>query len=360
MFGVTVASIGTLTAEEKARYKAFYCGLCKTLKERYGQASTIMLSYELAFLIVLLSSLYEPEESTGSMICPAHPIKPIPYITTRFSDYAADLSVVLSYHKCLDDQADEKSITGFWGSMLLKKAYRQASARIPEHTYVIENALATIRSLEHASTPPDATSKAFGEMLGFIFESIPGTSSDVFSDTLGNFGRNLGQFILLMDAAIDMDKDDKSGSYNPFLCLADRPHPNDLRLMLSSPISNAAAEFERLPLVQDANILNSIIYQGVWQKFNEKYSEEDMRISKADGMDIMDGAYKADSTYRTYGADVTDRGYETGKTVRANKGNKEISASFDTSTSHDAPAPRKGKRRNPHRNKCHKDYIKIG
>lgn len=306
MFGVTVASIGTLTPEEKTRYQAFYCGLCKTLKERYGKPSTLMLSYELAFLIVLLSSLYEPRESSGNMKCPAHPIKPIPYITTEFSDYAADLSVVLSYHKCLDDQADEKSVAGFWGARLLSKAYRQASARIPEHAYVIGDALTSIRSLEHPSTPPDATSKAFGEMLGFIFESIPGIQADVFSSTLGSFGRHLGQFILLMDAAIDMDKDSKSNSYNPFLCLPERPQPEDLRLMLSSPISNAAAEFEKLPLIQDANTLNSIIYQGVWQKFNEKYCEGDTRIPNA-------------------------------------------------STSH------RDERGASHRNnKCHKDYIKIG
>ena len=49
MFGFVVASLGTVSDEEKARYQALYCGLCRTLRDRYGQVSRLTLTFDLTF-----------------------------------------------------------------------------------------------------------------------------------------------------------------------------------------------------------------------------------------------------------------------------------------------------------------------
>ena len=66
MFGYLVAAAEVLDEEQKKRYKACYCGLCRSLKERHGQLSRLTLNYDLTFLVLLLSSLYEPPEQSGS------------------------------------------------------------------------------------------------------------------------------------------------------------------------------------------------------------------------------------------------------------------------------------------------------
>ena len=73
MFGYVQANIADLSEEEKQRYRAAYCGLCHTLGERHGVASRLSLSYDLTFLTLLLSSLYEPEERSGQCRCVVHP-----------------------------------------------------------------------------------------------------------------------------------------------------------------------------------------------------------------------------------------------------------------------------------------------
>ena len=54
MFGYVTADIANMSKEEKACYKAHYCGLCHVLKERYGAAGTSLLSYDMTFLEMLL------------------------------------------------------------------------------------------------------------------------------------------------------------------------------------------------------------------------------------------------------------------------------------------------------------------
>ena len=65
MFGYIGCVKEKLSEEEQKRYQSIYCGLCRNLKERYGQVERLCLSYDMAFLILLLSSLYEPEEKSG-------------------------------------------------------------------------------------------------------------------------------------------------------------------------------------------------------------------------------------------------------------------------------------------------------
>ena len=69
MFGYVMANQDGLSAEAKERYHAAYCGLCHALGKRHGQKSRLTLTYDLAFLAVFLSALYEENsvfaEGTG-------------------------------------------------------------------------------------------------------------------------------------------------------------------------------------------------------------------------------------------------------------------------------------------------------
>ena len=64
----------TLEEGEKQRFRACYCGLCRALKARYGDAGRLTLSNDMTFLSMLLSALYEPEETQGALRCPLHPL----------------------------------------------------------------------------------------------------------------------------------------------------------------------------------------------------------------------------------------------------------------------------------------------
>ncbi|MGX8729257.1 MAG: DUF5685 family protein, partial [Lachnospiraceae bacterium] len=103
-----------------------------------------------------------------------------------------------------------------------------------------------------------------GKMLGEIFVM----QEDEWSDVLRCCGYYLGKFVYLMDAYEDLEKDQRKKEYNPWTPFFGRPDfdalvENTLTLM----VSDAAREFERLPIIMDAEILRNILYAGVWKQF---------------------------------------------------------------------------------------------
>lgn len=288
MFGIAVAHLSKVSEQEKQRYQAVYCGLCRALKERYGQASRVCLTYDLTFFILLANSLNEPAEETGEEHCLTHPMKKMPFARSAWTDYAADLAVALAYHKCLDDVHDEGTVRTRAAARLLSGAYAQAKERIPSQCAAIERAMAEITRIEGEPHPrpqdgpqdesapgltfefsPDAAASAFGTLLGELFAHNQG----MWANPMRAFGNELGRFIYLMDAAVDYADDAKSGSYNPLVQL--EMQPQDMKTLLSVLIGNAADTFEKLPLVQDVHLMRSVLYSGVWQKFNDTYRSED-------------------------------------------------------------------------------------
>ena len=300
MFGFVVADAGALSEEEKERYRAVYCGLCLALRDRYGQLSRACLTYDLTFFVLLCNSLHEPAETQGTSHCVMHPAPAAPRAWARsaWTDYAADLSVALAYHKVLDDVADDGDLAARAAERLLAGAYERARARIPEQCAEIERAMAAIRAIEGAernNTPalsdstetacvsplsadatdtalafdPDAAAREFGRMLGRLFAHNQG----FWTEAMEELGRGLGRFIYLMDAAVDFNDDAASGSYNPFVTLGSDAEA--MRATLSLAAADAAAPYERLPLVQDAHLMDAILYSGVWAQFNKAYPPQD-------------------------------------------------------------------------------------
>ena len=58
MFGYIVTYPEALSRERQQRFKAMYCGLCRTLRKRHGFLTSSTLSYDLTFLALLLNALY--------------------------------------------------------------------------------------------------------------------------------------------------------------------------------------------------------------------------------------------------------------------------------------------------------------
>lgn len=268
MFGNIVANFEDLNQQETERYQELYCGLCHVIKERYGQLPRAGLSFDLTFFVLILNSLYEPTEVVDSRICIMHPIEKRGYAKSIYSEYAADLTVLMTYHKCLDDWQDDKKIMSQGVAKLLRSSYKKACKRRPQQAALVEHLLGKINELEvQENTSLDDAANCFGELMGELLAY----QDDHWSDQLKAFGIELGRFVYAMDAAIDREDDNKSGSYNPFV--AANIDPETIQMMLTVLIGKASEAFEKLPLVQDIRLLRSVLYAGVWQQYMYKNRE---------------------------------------------------------------------------------------
>lgn len=269
MFGYMIANPNDLNEAEKQRYNEIYCGLCYRLGKQHGQLARLGVTYDLTFLILLLASLYEPAEKQGTLHCPAHPVHKHPYTVNRFTDYAADLTIALTYYKCLDDWQDEHQWLKRGYAGLLKSAYAKVKTRLPRQCEMIQACMQDLNRIENAKGSPDEATQAFGRLMGECFVE----SDDLWSGMLRQMGSQLGHFIYLMDAFMDYDEDIKKGTYNPLVVLGAKPH--QLPEALNIYMGMAADVFERLPLVQDLHLLRSIVYNGVWQKYQARLAKQE-------------------------------------------------------------------------------------
>ena len=275
MFGYVRPNLVDMTAEEQARYRAHYCGLCHAIGARHGQLARMALTFDLTYLTVFLGSLYEPEETSGEGKCVPHPVKPHAWTRSKITDYAADMTIALTYHKLLDDWQDDRNLVAKGASAWLKKAYAKVSAAYPRQCEVIERTLRDLAEVEKRRDPsPDAAAKCFGELMAELFVM----DEDYWAHALRAFGYSLGRYIYLLDATCDYDKDVKSGSYNPVILMEKKPE--DMRDTLELLLGDASAAFEKLPLIQDEGILRNILYSGVWQGYNEYLHRKDKKMNK--------------------------------------------------------------------------------
>ncbi len=276
MFGYVVCNEPELRIREFRLYRSYYCGLCCDLKAHYGRAGQLTLSYDTTFLALLLTSLYEPEDTVQSQTrCIAHPFSAHPTSRNEFTKYAADLNVILSYYSCIDDWNDEHSWRKRVMATLLKGANGRAGSLHPRKVEVICENLERLHQMEqNRETSIDAVSGCFGELMAEIFDY----KADIWSPALRRMGFYLGKFIYIMDAFDDLDKDAASGSYNPLL--PDRESPDfheRCRQILTMMMAQCSQAFETLPIVENIDILRNILYSGVWTRFEQIQADQEKK-----------------------------------------------------------------------------------
>ncbi|MBR3928565.1 MAG: hypothetical protein IKJ65_06120 [Clostridia bacterium] len=261
-----------LSDKEIARFKEVYCGVCRALRLGEGHLCHLALSYDFAFLGLLLNALYEPEETRDEKRCAPHPKKKQPYAISKYVEYAADMNVLLYYFSALDGWMDDKNYLKLAFSHALKKRALSVKVKYPRQANAIETELRKLSEIEKARLNDlDAAASCFGRLLSEVF--VP--EEDVWSRYLGEMGFSLGRFIYFIDAWDDAEKDEKAGSYNPLLAIkASDDYEETVKRILTLEIAQCAMAFEKLPIVTDANILRNILYSGVWTKYYKSKEEQ--------------------------------------------------------------------------------------
>ena len=267
MFGYINVNRSQLSDEDKKTYQSFYCGLCQELGRIAGMKGQMLLNFDLCFLAILLQSLYEPDIDSSDFRCIIHPAKKKNGFHSEALEYAAAMDIILSYHSLMDNYADDGSKLSGLAASSLRKDYDKIKVLYPRQTAAVEEYIQKLTAAEHAKeTNIDIVSSYTGEMLGELFN----WKQDSWGKTLHCMGYYMGKFIYIIDAYDDLKKDEKHNSYNPLLFMK-RESPKEfecfVKINLTSLMAECAKSFERLPIVENVNILRNIIYSGVWTRF---------------------------------------------------------------------------------------------
>ena len=283
MFGYVRINKMDLTFREYEHYKAYYCGLCKYLKRNHTELSRLTINYDITFLIVLLSSIYQPSAQVFHEKCIVDPVKKKKHIINDITEYAASMNILLAYYKLEDDVNDEGGIKSRLARQVYKKSFKTAYDKYPKKADFIKKCLGELRSLEEdQSSSIDQTSNCFARLLEEIFDY----KDDDYRDRLRKVGFNIGKYIYIMDAYEDLDEDLEKGRYNPFTSYKDDREALKDRVdkLIGMTLSRLEEAILDLDIEVNKSIIDNIIYSGVYLRYkglingvNKKKQKENMK-----------------------------------------------------------------------------------
>ncbi len=260
MFGVITADIQSLSKKAQRRYKQYYCGLCHALQKNYGALARFVLSFDTAFLLTVLDSLNK-NDCNGICRCPYHFFKKRNCNVSTLADYAADVTILLTYLNAKDDIADGGSLKAVLFTKLFKNKFEKAKSRQPKLCSDIEKCLAKLFDAENRNeNNPDIPANIFGHLLGLVF-----------TEKCYEFGYHLGRFIYLYDAVCDFKGDLKNCRYNPLVSMT----KSEFLPMLETVMGDCVKAYDSLNITKNCDIIENVLYSGVWIKLRLKGYKND-------------------------------------------------------------------------------------
>ncbi|OGO79436.1 MAG: hypothetical protein A2Y23_06910 [Clostridiales bacterium GWB2_37_7] len=280
MFGYIIPDKPELKMKEYEMFRAYYCGVCKSMGRSFGPISRFALNYEAVFLGLLLSAVNKENSVMKKEGCFANPFKKKWVIkNNKYVDFAADINVLLTYYKLIDNWQDERHFASYAGKLLFKSGYNRAFSKNSSTASAIISALEKQKNLEQKKCSSiDEAAEPTAEMIRDVLLIGCKNADENVQKSMEWLGYNLGKWIYTIDAYDDIEKDIKSGSYNPLLLQYDyKQQPIvefknaiklDIERDLLFTLSQAASVIELLDM-NNKGIIENIVYMGMNNKTNK-------------------------------------------------------------------------------------------
>lgn len=270
MFGYVRPRTDLLSQQDRERYRAAYCGLCRALGKGYGFRARFLVNYDMTFLY-LLRSAGAGEARQKPCWCPAKVCgKKNCLLDPAGFDPVAACTVILCVEKLRDNIRDSGFFKGLpyrLLALLFRRAYKRAARRLPDFAALTAKQLAALHELEGAQSPSiDATADCFARITA-------GCAGDLEDPALGRPMEQVlyqtGRFLYLADALDDLKEDCAKEAYNPlrfrFGVEQGALGPEDLRYLgqlIDGSVNLAGAALALLPEGPHKPLLENIVYLG--------------------------------------------------------------------------------------------------
>ena len=277
LFGYIMPEKPELKIKEFDIYRAYYCGVCKTIGKKHGQLQRMTLTYDAAFLAMLLCSILKIDTKLTRERCIVHPFKKRFVTRNEIIEYSSDINIILAYNNIKDKWEDDGSKAALAGMAALRRTYGKLSVVYSEKCAIIEQRLKELAQLEKAQCNSiDEAAEPFAKLMEEIldYEKL----DDQTRQIVRWLGYNLGKWIYLLDAFDDLEDDLKKSSYNPYLLhfkfdsgsediLSFKGRiKSQVEFTLLYCLKEASKAFELLNTKENKGILENIIYIGMLSK----------------------------------------------------------------------------------------------
>ncbi|MCT8975852.1 DUF5685 family protein [Clostridium sp. CX1] len=281
MFGYVTPCKMELKIKDYEKFKAYYCGLCRSIKTTIGNIPRAALNYDMTFLAILLDSLNDDIPIYSKKVCAMHGFrKKISIIDNQSLEYAAFCNTALSYYKFVDNINDDNSTKSKIFSLLFKRYLNKMSSNFRSHLNYIENTLNELYKIE--SNPQnrsiDEISHPFGELTGFILSAY---RNDENKENLYWLGYNLGKWIYIIDGWDDLERDMRDKKFNVINSCFNKGKKSYIEFskeiedridfILGTSAAQCMYYLNKLPLKKNEDLLYNILQFGLLEKMDKVF-----------------------------------------------------------------------------------------
>ena len=268
MFGYVIPDKPNMLIKDYGVYRAYYCGMCRAIGKRSGQAMRMTLNYDITLLALFAVNIRKAEPKFKESRCAVHPIVKRE-IAERYDVFStvADINAVLGYHKAADDVNDERRAVKRIAKSFIAPHRRKAAKRIPEFDRVCREQYAELVRLEKAGEKSlDRLAHPFATIMSEAGKTVGG------GEDFQRLCYNLGRWIYFLDAVDDLTDDVKKGRFNPFAAGLSKKELTDgkvaeikdtARGLLSAASYTVKEIYNAMEITVSEGALSNIVYLGL-------------------------------------------------------------------------------------------------
>lgn len=215
MYGYLRTYSDELKVKQVRLYKKYYCTLCSQLDNKIGILYRFLTSYDITLFLMIFDCLSEDKKEC-KVKCPTKRKSYMFSVSENALNYSLIVCLYWVREKLIDDYNDEKR------HRLLRSIFSR-NKKI-KNILKAEQPFSWDKSMEQyyraeqdEKSSFDELIKAIGNCYGGVFRDyVTYTNISVDMELMYNFGKNIGEYIYIMDAYDDYFDDKKKKRFNPF------------------------------------------------------------------------------------------------------------------------------------------------
>lgn len=266
MYGYLKCFLPNMTKREQRLLRRYYCSTCLGIKKNYGFFSTLILSYDLTIIPIVLDVYDETIKNHEK----CHYTSSYGKLDSELWKPIAALNLAIAEQKVVDAISDEnnffKNIGYKFVKFVIGRGLKKAKKDYPLLFEKARNGMQNVIKTEKNNGNIIEQGNSFADM---IIDSI--NSFYDLDDNKKEFIRGISIWLCFMDAIDDLDKDLKKNVYNPLNYTED----------LKSDSKNELIDNKYLQITKYCNLINEMVGRLVEKSQNDEINRAiDIYINK--------------------------------------------------------------------------------
>ena len=191
-------------------YRKNYCYLCRALGKNYGACARFVLSYDVAFYLILVSN-EDYLRDIQRVTCINRTKELNERLQGDLAERIASFNILLTAEKLEDDIKDEAKTIAKVAKFLLAKPIKKAKRLQPLMWKIIHETYEELRELEKRDASLEEIEECFARLMSDVATKCFGLDDEKKIEYL----KVASKWLYFIDAVDDLDKDLKEGTFNP-------------------------------------------------------------------------------------------------------------------------------------------------